>query len=93
MKNSLKHAGRAMAAMLPAGLLAQLGMPTLAALVFLTVIVLGVTCWIINSADRSDRVIRMLFARRGDTRCPVQGSFAASVPASRPRRPRSTGPR
>jgi hypothetical protein len=28
-----------------------------------------VICWIIGSPDRSDRVNRMLLARRGDARC------------------------
>ena len=66
MKNALKHAA---AVMLPAGLIAQLGMWAPAAVVFLAVLVLGVICWIISSPERSDRVIRMILARRGDAKC------------------------
>jgi hypothetical protein len=39
----------------PSYLLARLGMPALAVLVFLAILVLGVICWIINSGDRPDR--------------------------------------
>jgi len=45
----------------------RIGTPTLAAVVVLAVLGLGVICWIINSPDRCDRVNRMLLARRGDT--------------------------
>jgi hypothetical protein len=65
----VKHARQAAAGTLPAALLAGLGMPALAALVFLAVVLLGVFCWIIDSAHRSDRVTRMIFARRGDVSC------------------------
>ncbi len=41
MKNALKHAGKVTAGLLPAAFLAGLGMPTLAALVFLAVLILG----------------------------------------------------
>jgi len=44
VKNTLKHAGRTASGMLSAALLARLGMPALAALVFLAVLVLGVRC-------------------------------------------------
>jgi hypothetical protein len=59
--------------MLPAALLVRLGVPVLAALFFLAIIVLGVTCWIISDPERSDRVNRMLLARRGDARCLRRG--------------------
>jgi hypothetical protein len=55
--------------MLPAALLAQLGMPALAAAVFLAVAALAVVCWIIGSDARTGRVARMMLARRGDVRC------------------------
>jgi hypothetical protein len=55
--------------MLSAALLAGLGLPLLAAAFALAVLVLGVTCWIINSDDRSARVTRMIFARSGDASC------------------------
>jgi hypothetical protein len=72
--------------MLPAAALARLGMPALGALVFLAILVLGMICWIIGDQDRSDRVNRMLLARRGDARCLAPGTSAPSSPASRPRR-------
>jgi len=53
--------------------------------------VLGVTCWVINNGDRSDRVTRMILARHGDTRCLATGSPATSSPSSRPRHRRRPG--
>jgi hypothetical protein len=82
MKNVLKHASRAIAGMLPAALLVQLGVPVLAALVFLAVIVLGVACWIISDPERSDRVNRMLLARRGNARCLQRGNPPVPRPHS-----------
>jgi hypothetical protein len=81
VKSAVKPAARTAAGMLPAAVLVRLGMPALAALVFLAVLVLGVICWIINSPDRSDRMNRMMLARRGDARC-----LEAAAPASQPRR-------
>jgi hypothetical protein len=86
VKSALRHAGRAAAGMLPAALLVRLGMPALAALVFLAVLVLGVICWIIGSPDRSDRVTRMMLARRGDATCLEPGTSTLSSPTSRSRR-------
>jgi len=65
--------------MLPAAFLGRLGMPALAALVFLAVLALAVICWIIASGERCDRVNRMMLARRGDARC------LASPPSARRR--------
>jgi hypothetical protein len=84
VKSGLKRASRAAAGMLPAALLVRLGMPALAALVFLAILVLGAICWIISDPDRSDRVNRMLLARRGDARCLVPDPSASALPASRP---------
>jgi hypothetical protein len=78
VKGALKHAGQAVVGMLPAALLAQLGEPALAALVFLAILVLGVACWIISDPERSDRVNRMLLARRGNARCLASGRFLPS---------------
>ena len=69
MKNAVKPIARAAAGMLPAAALAGLGLPTLGALVFLAVVALAVTCWIISSPDRADRLNRLLLATRGDARC------------------------
>ena len=86
MRTGLRHAGRAAAGLLSAASVARLGMPALAALVFLAVLLLAVVCWVIGSGDRSDRVTRMIYARRGDARCLGAGSPAVSLPTSRPRR-------
>jgi hypothetical protein len=94
VKSTLKHAGQVTVGMLPAAILARLGMPALAALVFLAVLVLGVACWIISNPERSDRVNRMMLARRGNATCLTQGPPPASPPSSRRRsshRRRSTG--
>jgi hypothetical protein len=69
MKSAAKHAGRLMAAMVPAAVVLRLGVPALAAAVFLAVLVLGVACWVISSDDRSDRVTRIIYARHGDAKC------------------------
>lgn len=54
-------------------LLAGFGMPGLSALVFLVTSALAMTCWILASPDRSDRICRMLLAGRGDPRCLTSG--------------------
>jgi len=66
--------------------LARLGMPALAAVVFLVVLALGAACWVIADGDRSDRVTRMIYARHGNARSLVPRSTAAPAGASR-RRP------
>ena len=84
MKDALKHAGRAAAGMLPVALLARLSVPALAALVFLAILVLGVTCWIISDPARSDRVTRMMLARQGDARCLEPGTSTRHLPLPGP---------
>lgn len=83
MRNALKHAGRAVATMLPAALIAGLGTHGLAAMIIFAglVVVLGVVAvvlaficrgmlrWIIDSSERSDRMNRMILAKRGDSSC------------------------
>jgi len=54
--------------------LSRIVTPALATVVVLTVLGLGVICWVINSPERSDRVNRMMFARRGDGRCLEPGT-------------------
>lgn len=83
MSSAPKRASWTVAGALPAGLLARPGMPVLATLVFLGVLVLGVACWIIGSHDRSERVTRLLLARRGDPACLAQGPSAPAVFESR----------
>jgi hypothetical protein len=84
VKAILRHTGRAVAAIvLPAGLLARLGLPALAALVFLVVLALAAGCWIISNDGRSDRLTRMILARRGDARCLKVGTSSPRPPANR----------
>jgi hypothetical protein len=88
--NALKRAGRMTAGVLPAGLLARLGLPALAALVMLGALLLVVICWIISNGDRSDRAARMMLALQGKASslaprpavppCPLPGR--AAKPAS-----------
>jgi hypothetical protein len=80
----LRRAGRPAAGALPAALLPGLGLPALGALVFLAVAVLAVTCWVIASRERTDRVSQMMLARRGQAGGPEPGAAAPPVPASRP---------
>jgi hypothetical protein len=61
--HTLKRAGATVPGMLPAALLAQLGMPAPAAAVFLAVATLAVVCRIIGSDARTGRVARMMLAR------------------------------
>jgi hypothetical protein len=87
VKDALKHTGRAAAAMLPAALLARLGVLALTALIFLAFLVLRVNCWIISDPERSDRVNRMLLARRGDARCLQRADHnATAARAPKPKR-------
>ena len=80
MNAVLKHAGKAAAGVLPAVLLSGLGLPALGALVFLAVLVLVVTCWVIGSGDRTERVSRILLAGRGDASCLPPGHAAPLCP-------------
>jgi hypothetical protein len=88
--SALRRAARVVAGVLPAAVLARLGMPVLAAVVFLAVLALGAACWVIASDDRSDRVTRMIYARRGDARSLIPG--APGSPARAARRPAARGP-
>jgi phage shock protein PspC (stress-responsive transcriptional regulator) len=63
--------------------LPRIGVPALAVVVVLTVLVLGVACWVINNPDRSDRVNRMMLARRGDGRC-LQSDVCSAFPCFPP---------
>ncbi len=85
LTRAVRHGSRTVAGMVPAAVLLRLGMPALAALVFLAVLIVGVTCWIISSDDRTGRVNRMMLARQGDARCLETGASAPSSPTSRQR--------
>lgn len=83
----LRRAGKVAAGAVPTALAARLGLPALAALVFLAVLVIGVACWVFGSDARADRVSRVLLAWRGDASCLVPGGIAApGPPVRRPRR-------
>lgn len=60
-----KYAARATAGVLPAVVVAGLGLPALGALVLLAVLILAMACWVIGSQARTDRVSQILLARRG----------------------------
>jgi hypothetical protein len=79
--SAVRRAGRVTAELLPAAALTRLGVPALAAAVFLAVLTLGAACWVIASGDRSDRITRMIDARHG--RSLPRGSPAAPARASR----------
>ena len=65
-RDLLSRAGTTMAGIIPATIVAGLGMPALGALVFLAVLVIVAICWIIGNEDRTERASRLLLARRGD---------------------------
>ncbi|MFY9932486.1 MAG: hypothetical protein WAK82_31255, partial [Streptosporangiaceae bacterium] len=73
---------------IPRRCVAGLGLPALAVLVFLAVLVTGVACWVIGSTDRTERVSRMLLAWRGDARCLASVAAATPGPPARRRWPR-----
>ena len=82
----LRHVGKVVAGALPAVLVAGLGLPALGALVLLTVVVVGVACWVIHSEDRTDRVSRVLLAWRGNASCIARaGDTSPTLPLARRR--------
>ena len=87
----LRRTGRTAVGVLPAALLAELGMPALGAVVFLAIVVLAMICWVIASGDRTNRVSQMMLAHRGQADCLVPGtavpSMTSDAQAGRPDRP------
>lgn len=73
---TLRHAGKAIAIMVPVSQLARLGLPALIVLGSLAILILAISCWIIASDDRSTRMARLMLAARG----------RPAVPARRPPR-------
>ena len=69
MTGVLRHGARAGAAASALGSLAALGMPAVAAAAGLAVLLLAAACWVLGSWERSERVARIMLARRGDPRC------------------------
>jgi hypothetical protein len=85
MRGGLKAAGRAVAGVFSAAVVARLGMPALGALVLVTVMLITVACWVIRSRARTDRVSRLLLACHGDAACLTSGTGRGGT-AGRPRR-------
>ena len=75
----LRHVGKVAAGAVPVAVLARLGLPALGALVFLAVLVAGVTCWLLGSDARAARVARVLLAWKGSSASLSAGSPAAPV--------------
>jgi hypothetical protein len=71
-----------------ASLAARVGVIAVGALVVIIVVAFGIACWVIASADRSDRVARLILARHGDASCLQAAS--AKPRATRPARARAT---
>jgi hypothetical protein len=73
---TLRHTGKAVAAMVALSQLVRLGLPALIVLGSLAILVLAISCWIIASDDRSSRMAWLMLAARG----------RPAVPARRPPR-------
>jgi hypothetical protein len=90
MTAMLRRASKAAAPILPAALLAGLGLPALGALIFLAILVIVVVaCWDIDDAARTEQVCRILLAGRGDTNClllPGAAGRPVAAPRSQPHR-------
>ncbi len=69
-----------------AALLARLGLPALAGMVVLGILLLAVICWVISNGDRSDRAARLMLALRDKASCLAPGAAVPAVPARRSRR-------
>jgi hypothetical protein len=68
--------------MVPAALVAGLGMSALGALVLLAVAGIGVACWVIRSDARTARVSRVLLAWCGEASCLTPASPAGASSAT-----------
>ena len=84
---ALRRADKVVAGAVPAVVLARLGLPALGTLIFLAVLAAGVTCWLLGSDARADRVSRVLLAWKSDrSGLPVGSPAGPALPAPRPRR-------
>jgi hypothetical protein len=79
-RNILRHAGQIAAGAVPATLLARLGLPALVAVVSLAIAALAMTCWVLSSEDRTNRVSQIILARRGQPTIPAAASPAQAMP-------------
>jgi hypothetical protein len=67
----LKNTARALTSLSGVGHLASLGYPVFATAAGFLVIVLAIACWIISDNDRTDRLARIILARRGKPTLPT----------------------
>ena len=82
----LRNIGKVAAGAAPAVALDRLGLPALAALVFLAVLTAGVTCWLLGSDARAARASQVLRAWKGHPESPAVDSPAApALPTPHPR--------
>jgi len=87
MMAALRHVGKLAAGAALGGLMARLGLLALGVLVFLAVLVAGVTCWVFGSDVRTERVSRVLLAWRRNASCLASTSATTpGLPVPRPRR-------
>jgi hypothetical protein len=87
MMAALRWACKVTTGVAPAALVVGLGLPALAGLILLAVLVLGVACWVIGSEDRTEHVSQMLLAWRGNANCLARDNAdSPSAPAVRLRR-------
>jgi hypothetical protein len=92
---ALKHAAPAVASLSAVvAVLARDGVPAVAALAGVVVLVLAAVCWVLGDKDRSDRAARIILGIRGDARCldpakdpehPSESGAALAIPAPVPR--------
>jgi len=82
-----RHVGKVVAGAFPAVVLARLGLSALGTVVFLAVLVAGVTCWLLGSDARAARASQVLLAWKGN---PVKSAADTSgitpLPALSPQR-------
>lgn len=83
MKGTLGHAAQTGAGVLSAAMLARVGVPALVMLTGFAVFALVLICWILSSADRSERVARIMRAWRGNSRCLAMAPTLVTRPESR----------
>jgi hypothetical protein len=89
----IRWTGKVAAGAVPVALVAGLGLPALGVLVFVATLAVGVSCWVVRSDARTDRVSRVLLAWRGNAGCLP----SAPTPVTAPRPglwawPRRLGP-
>jgi hypothetical protein len=76
-----RKATKAVAGVIPAAVIARLGLPALVALLFLAVLVLAIACWVISNQARTDRVTQILLAHRGTAIAPPTTAVPPAGPA------------